>query len=134
MSKLFAAQVSYRSLCLNNNLNYTSILAQKNLMNVQHMEFNQDFFADISDLEKLVENNPASNFFIDEAPVSEENFPTEVLAQISKKVSPNNSLWIACQSDKPPYTENSILAGNLISTLYTFVFKCALVSRYHRYF
>ena len=103
-------------------------------MNLQHMEFNQDFFADISDLEKLVENNPESNFFIDEAPVSEENFPTEVLAQISKKVSPNNSLWIACQSDKPPYTENSILAGNLISTLYTFVFKCALVSRYHRYF
>ena len=103
-------------------------------MNVQHMEFNQDFFAELSDLEKLVENNPESNFFIDEAPVSEENFPTEVLAQISKKVSPNNSLWIACQSDKPPYTENSILAGNLIGTFYTFVFKCALVSGCHNYF
>ena len=98
------------------------------------MEFNQDFFAELSDLEKLVENNPASNFFIDEAPVSEENFPTKVLAQISKKVSTNNSLWIACQSNKPPYTEKSILAGNLISTFYTFVFKCALVSRYHHYF
>ena len=109
-------------------------MLKKNFMNVQHMEFNQDFFAELSDLEKLVENNPASNFFIDEAPVSEENFPTEVLAQISKKVSPNNSLWIACQSDKPPYTENSILAGNLISTFYAFVFKCALVSRYHHYF
>ena len=81
-------------------------------MNVQHMEFNQDFFAELSDLEKLVENNPASNFFIDEAPVSEENFPTEVLAQISKKVLPTNSLWIACQSDKPPYRENSVLDGN----------------------
>ena len=92
------------------------------------------FFAELTDLEKLVENNPASNFFIDEAPVSEENFPTKVLAQISKKVSPNNSLWIACQSDKPPYTEKSILAGNFISTFYTFVFKCGLVSRYHNYF
>ena len=103
-------------------------------MNVQHMELNQDFFAELSDLEKLVKNNPESNFFIDEAPVSEENFPTEVLAQISKKVSPNNSLWIACQSDKPPYTENSILAGNLIGTFYTFVFKCALVSGFCHYF
>jgi hypothetical protein len=61
----------------------------------------------------LVENNPASHFFIDEAPVSEENFPTEVLAQISKKVSPTNFFWIACQSDKPPYKENSILDGKL---------------------
>ncbi len=87
------------------------------------------FFAELSDLEKLVENNPSSNFFIDEAPVSEENFPTEKLAQISKKVSPSNSLWIACQSDKPPYTENSILAGNLI----TFVFKCAVVISCHPY-
>ncbi len=71
-------------------------------------------FAELSDLEKLVENNPSSNFFIDEAPVSEENFPTEMLAQISKKASPSKSLWIACQSDKPPYKESSILAGNLI--------------------
>jgi hypothetical protein len=63
-------------------------------------------------LEKLVENNPSSNFFIDEAPVSQGNFPTEMLAQISKKVSPNNSLWIACQSDKPPYKKNSVLDGN----------------------
>jgi hypothetical protein len=77
----------------------------------------------------LVEKNPASNFFIDEAPVSEENFPTEMLAQISKKVSHNNSLWIACQSDKPPYTENSNLAGNII----TFVFKCAVVISRHHY-
>jgi hypothetical protein len=80
-------------------------------------------------LEKLVENNPSSNFFIDEAPVSEKNFPTEMLAQISKKVSPSNSLWIACQSDKPPYKENSILAGNKI----TFVFKCAVVISCHHY-
>jgi hypothetical protein len=88
-------------------------------MNVQQMSFNKKIFAEVSGVKKLVENNPASNFFIDEAPISEENFPTEVLAQISKKVSPNNSLWIACQSDKPPYTENSILAGKLI----TFVFS-----------
>jgi hypothetical protein len=69
-------------------------------------------FAELSDLDKLVENNPSSNFFIDEAPVSEENFPTEMLAKISKNVSPSNSLWIACQSDKPPYRENSVLDGN----------------------
>jgi hypothetical protein len=92
------------------------------------------FFAELSDLEKLVENNPSSNFFIDEAPVSDKNFPTEMLAHISKKVLPTNSLWIACQSDKPPYKENSILAGNLISTLYKCFFKCDLVSRWHPYF
>ncbi len=87
------------------------------------------FFAELSDLEKLVENNPNSNFFIDEAPVSEENFPTEMLAQISKKVSPNNTMWIACQSDKLPYTENSNLAGKIT----TFVFKCAVVISCHYY-
>ncbi len=88
------------------------------------------FFAELSDLENLVENNPSSNFLIDEAPVSEENFPTAMLAKISKKVSSNNSLWIACQSHKPPYTENSILSGKLM----TFVFKCALVIRCQYYF
>ncbi len=71
-------------------------------------------FAEISDLEKLVEENPSSNFFIDEAPVSEENFTTERLAQISKTISKNNYLWIACLSDKPPHKHDSNLAGNIM--------------------
>ncbi len=70
-------------------------------------------FAESSDVKKLVESNPASNFFIDEAPVSEKNFPAEALAEMSKNLSSSNSLWIACQSDKPPYKENLNFAGNI---------------------
>jgi hypothetical protein len=72
------------------------------------------FFAESSDVKQLVESNPTSNFFIDEAPVSEKNFPAEALAEMSKNLSSSNSLWIACQSDKPPYKENSNFAGNIL--------------------
>ncbi len=34
--------------------------------------------------------------------------------QISKKISKNNYLWIACLSDKPPHKQDSNLAGNII--------------------
>jgi hypothetical protein len=72
------------------------------------------FFADSSDLEKLVKDNPSANYFIDEAPVSEKSFPAETLAEMSKNLSSRNYLWIACQSDKPPYKENSNLDGNIM--------------------
>jgi hypothetical protein len=79
-------------------------------------------FSESSDVKKLVESNPNSNFFIDEAPVSEENFPAEALALLSKKVSPNNFLWIACQSDKPPYKGNSNFAGNISDMRFYFTY------------
>jgi hypothetical protein len=60
----------------------------------------------------LIEENPSSNFFIDEAPVSEDNFQVETLLEISKEVSRNNYLWIACQSDKVPHRKDPNLAGN----------------------
>jgi hypothetical protein len=68
-------------------------------------------FAESSELEELVMENPSSNFFIDEAPVSDESFLTATLAKISKKVSQNNYLWIACRSDKPPHKLDSNLDG-----------------------
>jgi hypothetical protein len=71
-------------------------------------------FADPSDLEILVDDNPSSNFLIDEAPVAGEKFLTEILADISKKVSRNNYLWIACQSDKVPHKQDANLAGNYL--------------------
>jgi hypothetical protein len=72
------------------------------------------FFADPSDLEKLVDNNHSSNFFIDEAPVAGEKFSTETLAVISKKVPINHYLWIACQSDKVPHKQDANLEGNYL--------------------
>jgi hypothetical protein len=72
------------------------------------------FFADSLDLEKLVKDNPSANYFIDEAPVSEKSLPAETLAEMSKNLSSRNYLWIACQSDKPPYKENSNLDGNIM--------------------
>jgi hypothetical protein len=71
-------------------------------------------FSDSSDLEKLVQENPSSNFFIDEAPVAEKSFPTETLAKLSEHLLTSNYLWIACQSDKTPNKQNSNLAGNVI--------------------
>ncbi len=72
------------------------------------------FFSEPSDLELLVHDNSTSNFFIDEAPVAGKKFSTETLANISKKVSRNNYLWIACQSDKAPHKEDVNLGGNYL--------------------
>ncbi len=68
-------------------------------------------FSESSDLEKLVKENPLSNFLIDEAPVSDESFPTKALAEMSAEISVNNYLWVACQSDKAPNLHDSNL-GN----------------------
>ena len=68
-------------------------------------------FAESSELEKLVKENPSSNFLIDEAPVSDESFPTKALAEMSAQISVNNYLWVACQSDKAPNTHHSNLGG-----------------------
>ncbi len=78
-------------------------------------------FADPSDLKKLVDNNLSSNFFVDEAPVAGEKFSTETLADISKKVSRNNYLWIACQSDKVPHKQDANLEGNYFEIKYKLV-------------
>ncbi len=72
------------------------------------------FFAEPSDLGNLVDENLSSNFFIDEAPVAGEKFSTETLADISKKVSRNNYLWIACQSDKAPHKQDANLEGSYL--------------------
>jgi hypothetical protein len=71
-------------------------------------------FSESSDLEKLTKENPSSNFLIDEAPVSDESFPTKTLAKISSEISVNNYLWVACQSDKTPNTQDSNLEGSLL--------------------
>jgi hypothetical protein len=82
-----------------------------------HINLKQDFFdfclfAESSGLEKLVKENPSSNFLIDEAPVSDKGFPTKTLAEMSGKISLNQYLWVACQSDKTPSTHDSNLGGN----------------------
>ena len=69
-------------------------------------------FPESTDVEKLVLENPSSNFFIDEAPVPEKSFPADTLAKISQNISANNYLWIACQSDKVPHRQDPNLAGN----------------------
>ncbi len=71
-------------------------------------------FAESSDLEKLVKENPSSNYLIDEAPVSDKSFPTKTLAKLSAEISVNNCLWVACQSDKTPSTQDSNLGGKYL--------------------
>jgi hypothetical protein len=71
-------------------------------------------FSESSDLEKLVKENPSSNYLIDEAPVSDKSFPTKTLAKMSSQISVNNYLWVACQSDKTPSTQDSNLEGNYL--------------------
>jgi hypothetical protein len=88
---------------------------QDNAKNITlHKDLSQFCFAEPSDLEKLVDENLSSNFFIDEAPIAGEKFSAETLADISKKVSRNNYLWIACQSDKVPHKQDANLAGNYL--------------------
>ncbi len=97
-------------------------LIQKNAsMSNYILNCNFCFFSESSDLEKLVKDNPSSNFFIDEAPVSDKSFPTETLAQISKKIAPTNYLWIACLSEKTPDKESSNLDGDILSFLLTLI-------------
>jgi hypothetical protein len=85
-------------------------------------------FAESSGLEKLVEDNPASNFFIDEAPVSEKSFPAESLARMAKKLSTNNYLWIACQSDKVPHKQDSNFEGYNFWLNYNSLNNCKVFS------
>ena len=49
--------------------------------------------------------NPDSHFFMDEVPLGC-GITAEELAEVSKQIDPDNFLWIACQSQLNPSSED----------------------------
>jgi hypothetical protein len=52
------------------------------------------------DLSQLISNYSKSNLFLDEIPVGHSGISTKDLNEMSKTVSANCYLWMACQSEK----------------------------------
>ena len=55
-----------------------------------------------TELEKVVEGNNDTNFFLDEVPVGVSGIQTKLLNDLALKHPAQNYLWIACQSHQPP--------------------------------
>ncbi len=64
------------------------------------------FFVDLEErIAKVVNENPDAHFFMDEVPL-EFGITAEQLAEISKNISLDNFLWIACQSQFHPSADD----------------------------
>jgi hypothetical protein len=61
---------------------------------------------------RVVNENPDSHFFMDEVPLGF-RISTEELVEISEKVSQDNCLWLACQSQLHPSSDDLIECGKL---------------------
>jgi hypothetical protein len=58
-----------------------------------------------------VEENPNCHFFFDEVPLGSE-ITAEDLQEVSENVSPENFLWLACQSQLHPASDDLRACGN----------------------
>jgi hypothetical protein len=65
------------------------------------------------DLLELVNKNQDSHFFLDEVHLATNHISSKVLAEISNRISKDNYLWIACQSDRLPIKSNPNLKGKI---------------------
>ncbi len=75
--------------------------------------FNYTFvYTSILDLEEAVYQNPDSHFFMDEVPLGC-GISAEELAEVSEKISPDNCLWLACQSQLHPSSDDLRECGQL---------------------
>jgi hypothetical protein len=72
----------------------------------------------------MVTKNQNSHFFLDEVLMSEDEVSSELIAEISDKISKDNYFWIACQSDSTlPSRSNPNLKGKEVSIIYNFLCK-----------
>jgi hypothetical protein len=58
-----------------------------------------------------VNKNKDSNFFLDEVLLSQNQISSNILADISRTISNDKFLWIACQSDRLPSKNDPNLTG-----------------------
>ncbi len=61
---------------------------------------------------RVVNENADSHFFMDEVPLGF-GITAEELGKISEKISQDNCLWLACQSQLHPSSEDLRECGNL---------------------
>jgi hypothetical protein len=61
---------------------------------------------------QAVNENPDSHFFMDEVPLGC-GITAEELAEVSEKISPENFLWLACQSQLHPSSDDLKECGKL---------------------
>ena len=61
----------------------------------------------------MAEENPNCHFFMDEVHVDECEISSETILEMSKIISPENYLWIACQSDTNTDKDDKNLLGML---------------------
>jgi hypothetical protein len=66
-------------------------------------------------LQELIKKNQNSHFFLDEVHVTQNQIPSKVLADISKTISKNSFLWIACQGDRLPARTDPNLQGDRVN-------------------
>ncbi len=61
---------------------------------------------------RVVNENPDSHVFMDEVPLGY-GISAEELAKVSEKISPDNFLWLACQSQLHPSSDDLRKCGKL---------------------
>ncbi len=72
-------------------------------------------FLGATELQELVNKNQDCHFFLDEVHLAQNQISSKVLAELSKKVSPDNFLWVASQGDRPPSKTDPNFQGNKYS-------------------
>jgi hypothetical protein len=73
---------------------------------------NSNFLELEEKIARVVTDNPDSHFFMDEVPLGF-GISAEELADVSEKVSLDNFLWIACQSQLHPSSDDLRDCGKL---------------------
>ncbi len=61
-----------------------------------------------------MEENPNSHFFFDEVPLGDGGITAEDLQEVSEKISSEKFLWLACQSQLHPSSDDLKDCGNWI--------------------
>ncbi len=61
-----------------------------------------------------MEENPNAHFFFDEVPLGDGGITAEDLQEVSEKISSETFLWLACQSQLHPSSDDLKDCGNWI--------------------
>jgi hypothetical protein len=71
-------------------------------------------FSDPEELLEIAEQNPNCHFFMDEVHVDDCEISSKTILEMSKIISKESYLWIACQSDTNTDKDDKNLLGMLL--------------------
>ncbi len=71
-------------------------------------------FSDPEQLLKIAEQNPDCHFFMDEVHVDDCEISSKTILKMSRSISKESYLWIACQSDTNTDKDGKNLLGMLL--------------------